>query len=190
MTLVKWSTLTQPGFLLKTVASPFGQYAKFSIHWVPHSDNHPTHTLHPTLGHASNLLHQEGQVPFSTLLVKQSISIVLAPAILFLPYSFLLLSHTINKPAVTPECQSLDAKPQHVMTMHNPYNNSTSWETKQCMKWFCVQYEWNYDTIFNCHYHGANRFLASDLNPVSATLSLPSFGVWNTVLVWVLDLVQ
>ena len=62
---------------------------------------------------------------------------VSAPAILFLLFSFLLLSHTLNKPAVISEHQSLDAKPQHVMTMHNPYN-SVSWETKQYMKRFCA----------------------------------------------------
>ena len=85
-------------------APPFGQYTKFSIHQVLHSDNHPTHTLHPTLGHASAFLPQEGQVPFFTLLIKETSNIP-ATAILFLPFSFLLLSHMLNKPTVTAEHQ-------------------------------------------------------------------------------------
>ena len=43
--------------------NPFVQQTKFSTHWVLHSDDHPTHILHPTRGHASGSL-QEGQVPF------------------------------------------------------------------------------------------------------------------------------
>ena len=50
---------------LKPWQNPCGWQTKFSTHWVLHSDDHPTHILHLTPGHASALLHQEGQVPFS-----------------------------------------------------------------------------------------------------------------------------
>ena len=43
--------------------NPFVQQTKFPTHWVLHSNDHPTHILHPTWGHASGSL-QEGQVPF------------------------------------------------------------------------------------------------------------------------------
>ena len=114
--------------------NPFGWQAKFSTIQVLHSNDHPTHILHPTQGHASALLHQEGQV--HTLTPDQTnSSFVPAQAILFLPLSFLLLSHTLNKPAVTLECQSSDADPWHTVTMHNPYN-SISWEQNKAWKWF------------------------------------------------------
>ena len=60
--------------------------------------------------------------------------LVPAPAILFLPLSFLLLRNILIKLGATPEHQSSDAKPWQAVIMHSPYNNSTSWETKQCMK--------------------------------------------------------
>ena len=33
---------------------------KFTAHWVTHGDNHSTHILHPTLGHASVLCKKDG----------------------------------------------------------------------------------------------------------------------------------
>ena len=67
-------------------------------------------------------------------------SFVPIPASLFLPFSILLLSYSIfNKLAVTPGNQSLDAKPQHAMTMYKPYNNSLvgnkTRHNKRWLKW-------------------------------------------------------
>ena len=106
---------------------PFGWQTKFTTHWVIHGDDHPTHILHPTQGHASVLCRKHRyQSLFSCYYYH---SIVPIPARLFLPLSILLLNnHTLIKPAVTPWHQSLDAKPQHAMTTHSPYSNSTSWD--------------------------------------------------------------
>ena len=85
-----------------------------------YSDDHPTHTLHSTPGILYALLHQEGQLPSSTLLFKHTISFLPAPAVIFLPFSFLLLSPTLNNPAITLEHQSSDAELWHAVTTHNP----------------------------------------------------------------------
>ena len=39
---------------------PFGWQTKFTTHWVTHGDNHSTHILHPTLGHALVLCKKDG----------------------------------------------------------------------------------------------------------------------------------
>ena len=108
--------------------NPFNWQTKYTTQWAIHGDDHPTHTLHPTLGIAYALLHQEGQVPITVSPAITNCTYVHAPGILFLPFSFLLLSLTLIQTSKTPECQSSDAQPQHIMTTNNPYSNSTSWD--------------------------------------------------------------
>ena len=115
--------------------NPFGWQTKFTTHWVIHGDDHPTHTLHPTLGIAYALLHQEGQVPITASPTITNCTYVPTPAILFLPFSFLLLSLTLIQTCNTPECQSLDAVPWHTVTTNDTYSNSTSWDQHN-HKWF------------------------------------------------------
>ena len=80
--------------------NPFVQQTKSSTHWVLHSEDHPTHILHPTRGYASGSL-QEGQVPITNKPFKP------IPASLFLSLSILLLSYSIfNNLSVTPGHQS------------------------------------------------------------------------------------
>ena len=108
--------------------NPFGWKTKFTTHWVIHGSNHPTHILHPTLGIAYALLHQEGQVPITASPAITNCTCVPAPAILFLPFSFLLLTLSLIQTSKTLEHQSSDAEPCHNMTTNDPYSNSTSWD--------------------------------------------------------------
>ena len=73
--------------------NPLVQQTKFSTHQVLHSDNHPTHILHPIQGHASGS-PQEGQVP---ILFSCSLSLIAIPGSLFLSLSILLLIHSTFK---------------------------------------------------------------------------------------------
>ena len=104
-------------------------HTKPGIYWVNRLNSKPTrlctvmttlHILHPTLGIACALLNKEGQVPISTLPFKHAILFVPAPAILFLPFSSLLLSQTLNNPAITLAHQSSDTEHWHAMTTHSP----------------------------------------------------------------------
>ena len=90
--------------------------------WPPYTQ----HPSHPGACISSPL--PEGQVPFSYSWSNyfnhtcpcNSISSIVLPA-----------SEPYNKQTSSyPELQSLDAKPWHTVTMCNPYNSSTSWETK------------------------------------------------------------
>ena len=79
-----------------------------------HSNNYPTHILHPTWGHASGSL-QEGQVPFLLSCSANQLFIPI-PASLFLSFSILLLIPLYIKQASnTQGYQSLDAEPQHII---------------------------------------------------------------------------
>ena len=85
---------------------PLVWQTKLTTHWVLHRDNHPTHILHPTCGHASGS-PQVGQVPV-LLCCSTNQSLIPIPASLSLPFSILLLIHyTWNKPAITPEASVL-----------------------------------------------------------------------------------
>ena len=122
-----------------------------------HSNDHPTPTLLLTLGIAYALLYQEGQVPFSTLLFKQTISYIPLPAIYFFHFpSCFCLSPTLNNPAITLEHQSSDAKPLLALTMHNPTTTVQVW--KQNSVW--------------------NDFVSS-MNEISGTIVLTVLKPWN-----------
>ena len=108
--------------------NPFDWQTKFTTHQVTHGNDHPTHTLHPTLGIAHALLHQEGQVPITASPAITNCIYVPAPAIIFLPFSFLLLSLSLIQTNNNPEHQSLDAEPQHAISTNDPHSNSTSWD--------------------------------------------------------------
>ena len=114
----------------KPLWNPFDQQTKFSTHWVLHSDNLPTHTFFSTQGYAP-VLSRKDRYHFSSPVQTNQLFVPI-PASLFLSLSILLLNnHILNKPAVTLGHQSSDAKPWHTVTMHNPYNNSNSWEQKK-----------------------------------------------------------
>ena len=115
--------------------NPFGWQTKFTAHQVTHGSDHHTHILHPTPGIAYALLHQEGQTPITASPAITSCTHVPSPAILFLPFSFLLLSLSIIRTSKTMEFQSLDAEPQHAVTTNDCYSNSTSWDQHN-HKWF------------------------------------------------------
>ena len=98
---------------------PFAWQTKFTIHWIIHGNDHPTHILHPTQGHASVLCRKDRYQFCSPVITNQSF--VPIPASLSLPFSILLLNnHILIRPAATLGHQSLDAKPQHAMTTNNP----------------------------------------------------------------------
>ena len=98
------------------------------IHWVNRLNTKPTGlctvmtTLHapsiPPWGIYQLSLTRKDRDP--SLLLFKLFCLYPALAILFLPFSFLFLSHTLYNTGITPEHQSSDAKPQHAMTTHNP----------------------------------------------------------------------
>ena len=104
------------------------QQTNFTAHWVMHSNDHPTHIFHPTLGIAYALLHWEGQVPQPTSPAITDCTFVPAQAILFLPFSFLLLSLTFKQTsnylgASVHRCWAL-AHHDHTQ----PYSNCINWD--------------------------------------------------------------
>ena len=140
MTLVKWSTLTQPSFPLKTV-HPLGGQTKFMTHRVILGDNHPTHTLQPTMGIAYALLHQEEQVPHLLLLLSVNCSFIPAPAILFLLFSLLLLSLTFKQTSNYPRVSVFGCQALACCDHKWPYSNHINWD--HMIKWvICTQCGW------------------------------------------------
>ena len=104
--------------------SKFGIYlgwqTKFKAHWVIHGNNCSTHTLHPTLRIAYDLLHQEGQVPPPASPAITNCTFVPAQEILFLPFFFLLLSLTFKQTSNYSGASVLRCQPWHTMTTNNP----------------------------------------------------------------------
>ena len=114
---------------------PLGSQTTFMAHQVIHGYAHPTHTLHPTLGIACALLHQEGQVPPPASPAITNCTFVPAPAILFLPFSFLLLSLTFKQTSNYTEVSVLRCWASAYCDHKWTYNNGTSWDQNN-HKWF------------------------------------------------------
>ena len=87
-----------------------------------HNDDHSTHILHPTPGYASVLCKKDGyQSYFPVITNKSSIPIPACLNNLIHPAP----EHNLKiKTTFTLKHQSLDAEPQHAVTMYNPYNNT------------------------------------------------------------------
>ena len=85
---------------------------KFMPHWVTHGNNHSTHILHPTLGHALVLCKKDRyQSCFSCYHLTVIICTHLSMSVQ--PYPSCSRTHTKNHIAITPGHQSSDAEPQH-----------------------------------------------------------------------------
>ena len=85
-----------------------------------HSADHPTHILHPTPGIAYALFHQEGHLSASSAITN--CSFVPDPAILFLPFSFPLLSLTFKQTSNCPGMSVLGCQASachHHTYLHN-----------------------------------------------------------------------
>ena len=95
---------------------------KFMTHWVTHGDGHSTHILHPTLGHALVPCKKDGYQSSLTDFIHTH------PSKSVQPYPSCSGTQSKNQTAITPEHQSLDAKPQHAMTTNDPYSNNTCWD--------------------------------------------------------------
>ena len=103
----------------KKMWHPLGWQTKFTTHWVINGNDHPTHILHPTQGHALVLCRKDRYQFCSP--VQTNHSFIPIPASLFLPLSILLLNIDILiKPAVTLGHQCSDAEPRHTMTTNDP----------------------------------------------------------------------
>ena len=100
----------------------------FIAHWVMHGNNHPTHTHHPTPGITYALLHQEGQVPQPTSPSITNCSYEPAPAILFLPFSFPLLSLTFKQTSNYPGLSVLRCQASACHDHTETYCNCINWE--------------------------------------------------------------
>ena len=122
--------------------NPFGWQTKFTTHWVIHGDNHPTHTLHTTPGIAYALLHQEEQVTPLLLMLSLTAHFEPAPAILFIPFSFLLLSLTFKQTSNYPRVSVLGCWDSACHDHKWPYSNHIKWN-HITIKWvICMQYGW------------------------------------------------
>ena len=84
---------------------------KFTAHWVTHG-NQPLYTHPPSHPGACFSSLQEGWVPILLLLLSLTVIIHTHPSMSEQPYPSCSGTQTKNQTAITPECQSLDAKPQ------------------------------------------------------------------------------
>ena len=89
LTLVWAKNSTPLVFLTQTLAFLWFNRLNSSPQWVMSGDNNHTHILHPTLGIAYSLLHQEGQVSFTTYPVITNLFIHTYPRNSDLPVSIL-----------------------------------------------------------------------------------------------------
>ena len=118
------------------------RHTKSKAHWVMLSDDHPTHILHPTWGIAYALLHQEGQISQCASPVITNCSFIPASAILFLPFSFLLLSLTFKQTSNYPGMSVLRCWDSACHDHMWPYSNCIKWD-HITIKWvICAQYGW------------------------------------------------
>ena len=106
---------------------------KIMAHEVMHGDDHPTNILHPTLGSAYALLHQEGQVP-QLASPLTNCSFIPVPAILFLPFSFQVQSLTFKQTSNYLRMSVLRCWASTFCDHTWPYCNCINWD-RIAIKW-------------------------------------------------------